>query len=85
MDVFTKPYDVDVTFLASDGIFRMSITAQNGDITYTGGFTFRGESSEPVTIKEGGTVLLVANPNSPINGVTVSPGGNVAVVLIFFN
>lgn len=84
MDVFTKAYSVPVTFTVADGIYRMSITAQDGDITVTGNFTFRGEDSEPVTIKEGGSVLLVANPNNAIN-ISVDPGGAIAVVLIFFN
>ena len=83
MQVATKNLTATTTIARADGFYRIAIKAQGGDISIIGNGTFQGNLSEAITISENESFFMTAEPGAPIDGLTIIPGGNVAVLQAF--
>lgn len=84
MDLWTQEVTDPFVITKADNVYRMSITAKGGSIFIQGNLPFRQIPSAPIEIKENGSVLLVAYPNSGMN-ISIDPNSNIAQIIIFEN
>jgi hypothetical protein len=81
---YTKTKTTAFTITSADGVTRMSLDVVSGTCDIEGNFAFQGDASGPVTLSAGKTGLVTAlSPDTPIDGVTVTPSGTINVLMSF--
>ncbi len=85
LNVFTYTLSGNsMTIAASDNVVRISVLCSSGVITIEGDVTFKGLSSNPVTLAAGqGITLTSPNVSLPLDGFIIdAPTGSDAADLV---
>jgi hypothetical protein len=77
-----------LTLDGTEGVFQLSVKAYGGTILISGAAAFKNGSnivaSSPIYLLDGESIVLSAQANSPITGLTINPNGYAAEVMLFF-
>ena len=87
MDILSRNITAGNSFEVTKAmnVYRLSMQAQGADASYSGTFNEDGGLlSEYVPLLQGDTLLLSADPNSPIRLLIQAGSANV-VLLLFYN
>ena len=80
---YTQPLTSALTILESDSVIAFSILPVSGACTITGGRSFRGVASTPITVPEGTPYTERAPAGYVLDGYTITPAGTTNIVLLF--
>jgi hypothetical protein len=75
----------DLAIVRDDGVYRMSVLADGGDVQITGNTAFRQQPSQPILLHDKEGTVFTAYPNAPMELSITPVGGALAKVLIFNN
>lgn len=80
---YTEPRTTPLTLLGGDFVIGFTINPVAGTCSFTGGRSFRGSASTPITIPQGGVYTELAPPGYILDGYTITPAGTTNLVLKF--
>jgi hypothetical protein len=67
----------------ADGVTQISVESNaSSECTIEGNFPFKGLTSGPITLEAGQSITVMAQPNSPLDGVVITHVSGTIDILI---
>jgi len=81
--VYTDTLSSALTINSDDMAMAVTVKVLTGTLDVVGNAKFRNNASTPVTLSAGQGFTYTAKENAPIEGLTLMPTGNTALIITF--